>query len=131
MDVVRRRGTEPKLEQRTDTFTGSAWGDPLLRTEDGVGMSTVYFAPGARTFWHRHEGGQVLYVNSGEGLVVTRDGSAARVRSGDVVWAPGGEEHWHGAGSDSFFVHTGTSFGEPTWLEEVDYDDYLRSQRID
>ena len=131
MEVMRGRSAEGKLEKRGDTFTGMVWGDPLLRSPDGVGMSTVYFAPGARTYWHRHEGGQVLHVISGEGMVVTRDGSAARVRAGDVVWAPSGEEHWHGARSDTFFVHTSASVGGTAWLGEVTPEDYRRGQQVE
>lgn len=132
MDVMRGgRSAEGKLEQRSDTFTGTVWGDPLLKSPDGVAMSTVYFAPGARTYWHRHEGGQILHATSGEGMVVTRDGSAARVRAGDVVWAPPGEEHWHGARSDTFFVHTTASVGAAAWLDEVTPEDYGQSQQRD
>lgn len=129
MDVMRGRSSAGKLEKRDDTFTGSVWGDPLLRTPGGVGMSTVYFAPGARTHWHRHDGGQVLHIDSGEGLVMTRDGSAARVRAGDLVWASPGEEHWHGAGDESFLVHTTVSLGDTTWLGEVTVQEYEQGQR--
>ncbi len=129
MDVMRGRSPEGKLEQRDDTFTGLVWGDPLLRSPSGVGMSTVYFAPGARTYWHRHDGGQVLHVTSGEGMVVTRDGPAARVRAGDLVWASPGEVHWHGAGNESFLVHTTVSLGETTWLGEVTPEEYASGQQ--
>jgi len=76
-------------------------------------------------------GGQILHATSGEGMVVTRDGSAARVRAGDVVWAPPGEEHWHGARSDTFFVHTTASVGAAAWLDEVTPEDYGQSQQRD
>jgi quercetin dioxygenase-like cupin family protein len=129
MDVVRGRSETSKVTRRTDTFTGDVWGEALLTTDDGVAMSTVYFAPGARTHWHRHEIGQALHVTSGEGLVTTRDGQVARVRAGDTVWAPGGEEHWHGAGPDTFLVHNTTSVGQPTWLGEVTAEEYEHSHR--
>jgi quercetin dioxygenase-like cupin family protein len=123
MDVIRGRAEDGEVEQRTATFTGTVWGDPLLKTE-GVVMNTVYFAPGARTYWHRHEGGQMLHVASGEGWVAPREGAAARVRAGDAVWAPPGEEHWHGAGQDTLMVHTAVSLGTTEWLEEVSPEDY-------
>jgi quercetin dioxygenase-like cupin family protein len=134
MDVARRRSPEGKLQQRSDTFTGTVWGDPLLNSVNspgGVGMSTVYFSPGSRTFWHRHEAGQTLFVVSGEGMVATREGAAARVQAGDVVWAPPGEEHWHGAGSDTFFVHTSSTAGATHWLDEVTPEDYTHAQDED
>jgi quercetin dioxygenase-like cupin family protein len=112
MDVIRGRAEKGEVEQRTSTFTGTVWGDPLLKA-DGVVMNTVYFAPGARTYWHRHEG-----------WVAPREGEAARVRAGDAVWAPPAEEHWHGAGEDTLLVHTAVSLGTTQWLEEVSPEDY-------
>jgi quercetin dioxygenase-like cupin family protein len=47
-------------------------------------------------------------------------GEAAQVlRPGDVVYADPGEEHWHGAGADTYLLHTAISLGTTTWLEEV------------
>ena len=123
MDVIRGRAENGEVEQRTSTFTGTVHGDPLLKT-DGVVMNTVYFAPGGRTYWHSHEGGQMLHVATGEGWVAPREGDAARVRAGDVVWAPPGEEHWHGAGEHTLLVHTAVSLGTTQWLEEVSPEDY-------
>jgi quercetin dioxygenase-like cupin family protein len=126
MDVIYRRASGGQFVERSGPFTGTAWGDHLLDT-DNVAMSNVYFAPGARTFWHVHDGGQLLTVTSGEGLVVSRDGTVARVRAGDMVWTRPGEEHWHGAASDTFFVHTSMTIDSTTWLEEVERDDYERA----
>ena len=124
MDVIRGRADDGTVEQRTSTFTGTVWGDPLLKSPDGVVMNTVYFAPGGRTYWHRHEGGQMLHIASGAGWVAPREGEAASVRAGDVVWAPPGEEHWHGAGEDTLLVHTAVSLGETEWLDEVTAEEY-------
>lgn len=126
MNVIRGRAENGQVEQRDSTFTGTVWGDPLLKS-DGLTMNTVYFAPGARTYWHRHESGQMLHVASGEGFVVPRDDEAARVRAGDVVWAPPHEEHWHGATASTLMVHTAVSLGQTEWLEEVSEADYLRA----
>ena len=67
-------------ELRTATFTGTVWGDPVLAETDGVTINTVSFAPGARTHWHSHDGGQVLVVTSGLGRVADRDGEGERDR---------------------------------------------------
>lgn len=130
MKIIRRRAEDSALEERSGPFTGTAWGDHLLSC-DAVSMSTVYFSPGARTFWHRHEQGQLLTMTSGEGLVVSRDGTVARVRAGDMVWTQPDEEHWHGACSDTFLVHTSTTIGTTEWLEEVEADDYQLASRSD
>jgi quercetin dioxygenase-like cupin family protein len=43
---------------------------------------------------------------------------------GDVVYADPGEEHWHGAGANTYILHTAISMGVTTWLEEVSDKDY-------
>ncbi len=57
----------------SEHFTGTAWMDlllqePLAPVEGDVSMASVTFAPGVRTHWHRHEGGQMLLVVAGRGL---------------------------------------------------------------
>jgi quercetin dioxygenase-like cupin family protein len=114
-------------EQRGPTFTGSVWSDPVLRTEHGVTINTVFFPPCARTHWHRHEWGQVLLVTHGRGYAQVRDGDGAWMEPGDVVYFPPGEDHWHGAGPDGYLTHTAISLGTTEWLDEVSTADYERS----
>ncbi len=47
--------------------------------------------------WHTHPLGQALIITSGAGWVPREGGPIKDVRSGDVVWFPPGEKHWHGA----------------------------------
>jgi quercetin dioxygenase-like cupin family protein len=65
----------------------------------------VYFSPGARTAWHRHPLGQILYVTEGIGLAQRRGAAPQVIRSGDVVRFAPDEEHWHGAGPEHFMTH--------------------------
>jgi quercetin dioxygenase-like cupin family protein len=111
-------------EQRTATFTGTVWADPVLPATDGVLINSVSFAPGARTHWHSHDGGQVLFVTSGAGKVYDRDGNGGEITVGDVVFIPPGVEHWHGAGNDSAMVHTAVSLQGHEWLDAVTDDEY-------
>jgi quercetin dioxygenase-like cupin family protein len=111
-------------QQRSDTFTGEVWGDPVLEATDGVLINSVFFAPRARTYWHRHERGQVLYVTSGQGRIFDRDGRGATIRAGDTVWIPPGEEHWHGADAGTYLVHLAISLGKTEWLDEVTDEEY-------
>lgn len=113
-----------RSEQRSSTFTGLVWADPVLQQSDGVNVNNVFFSPGARTFWHRHEGGQVLHVTGGEGWVCARGEEAGRVRSGDIVWTPPGEQHWHGAADTHYLLHLAVSLGVTAWDEEVADDDH-------
>jgi quercetin dioxygenase-like cupin family protein len=95
-------------------------------------VALVRFTPGARTNWHSHAVGQTLHVTDGIGLVATRDGTVIRMRSGDTVHTPPGEEHWHGGTADNFMCHLalleGVEDGDgTTWLEPVSDEDYQQS----
>jgi quercetin dioxygenase-like cupin family protein len=123
MLVERYGGPGRQPELRSGTFTGRVWLERVLLAE-GVGVNSVFFEAGGRTYWHRHGDGQVLLVSFGLGLVATRGGERSLVRAGDVVHAPPGEEHWHGAAPGAFMVHTAVSLGAVEWLDEVDQSDY-------
>jgi quercetin dioxygenase-like cupin family protein len=118
------RVADARSEQRGTTFTGEVWADPVLQGIQDVLVNAVFFTPGGRTFWHRHEEGQILLVTQGRGYVQTREGEGGWVTPGDVVFFEAGEEHWHGAGDASYLVHTAISLGATEWLEEVTEEDY-------
>jgi quercetin dioxygenase-like cupin family protein len=100
------------------------WADTVLGPHDGVSVTNVFFEPGARTNWHRHEVMQVLHVTIGAGWVQSRDGRGEPLRPGDVVHIPAGEEHWHGAVPDACVSHLAISVGATDWLEPVSDIDY-------
>jgi quercetin dioxygenase-like cupin family protein len=106
-------------EQRPKTVSGEAWFDPVLPPTDGTMITTVFFTPGARTFWHRHQNGQILQVLSGRGLVCADGDDPHPITAGDTIWVPAGERHWHGAAPDSFMSHMAISLGATHWEEEV------------
>ena len=124
MKINRGREAGTSSELRTATFTGEVWGDPVLPETDGVLINNVFFAPGARTHWHTHHQGQILVVMAGEGRARARDGSGGKLTAGDVVWIPPGEEHWHGAGPDSYLLHLAISLGGHDWLDPVTDEEY-------
>lgn len=106
-------------ELRGATFTGDVWADPVLPSTDGVVINTIFFTPGARTFWHRHERGQLLRVESGHGVVCSDDSGPRLIRAGDMAWTAPGERHWHGAGPDTVMTHLAISLGTTAWENEV------------
>jgi quercetin dioxygenase-like cupin family protein len=124
MQIIKGGRSGAPAAQRSDTFTGTVWGDPVLAQTDGVLINSVSFAPGARTYWHSHDGGQILIVTSGAGRVRTRAGEGGDIAAGDVVHIPPGVEHWHGAGPDSPMVHTAISLQGHDWLDEVTDAEY-------
>lgn len=114
-------------------FTGRVWFGPLSHaSEDGLNALAVQFEPGARTDWHTHPDGQVLYVVNGAGLVQKDDGTTVEISAGDVVYASPGERHWHGARENSPMVHLSLTTGGPTRWEagsKVSEDQYRRRGR--
>ena len=116
MKIVRGGGPS---EQRSATVTGQAWFDPVLPATDGMTITTVHFQPGARTYWHSHEKGQILQVLTGRGLIRTFGAPPVEIGAGDTIWVPPGERHWHGAAPDSVMTHTAISLGTTRWESEV------------
>jgi quercetin dioxygenase-like cupin family protein len=100
-------------------FTGDVSAYLTMAATDGVTINTVSFSPSARTFWHSHQNGQVIFVIAGHGLVQAEGGHAHVMRAGDTVWTPPGEKHWHGASRGSFVAHTAISLGVTSWGEPV------------
>lgn len=111
-------------------FTGSvAFGPIHVPATDGdLGVLGVSFAPGARTDWHTHPAGQVIYVVSGTARVQTEGGETVEAGPGDAVHAPAGELHWHGAGPDEQMIHLSITHGGPTeWTDrKVTDEEYGR-----
>jgi len=109
-----------------DTFTGEAWIDPITRglPPSQLNVAAVHFTPGARSAWHSHEGGQTLYVTEGRGLVQVRGQDIVELNPGDVIFAPDGEEHWHGATPDHFMTHLSITEGAPHWGAHVTDAEY-------
>ena len=127
MRIAPGRAPGAVSEERGPTFTGRVWADPVLAAESDVGVANVFFEPGARTHWHTHAIGQVLYVTHGAGFVRRRDGTGGPIRAGDVVHIAAGEEHWHGAAPDSYLLHVAISLGDADWLHAVTDDEYAEA----
>ncbi|OOF91502.1 hypothetical protein ASPCADRAFT_509927 [Aspergillus carbonarius ITEM 5010] len=108
----------------TTTFTGTVYLD-LITHSPTASIANVTFTPCARTYWHTHHGGQVIRVTSGSGWICDRGGQARRIKAGDVVWAPPGTTHWHGADEGSVLTHFVVGMGETEWLGEVGEEEYM------
>ncbi|HEX5937331.1 MAG TPA: cupin domain-containing protein [Actinomycetota bacterium] len=108
-----------------DRFTGEVWLRSTLTAEDGTNVGVVHFAPGARTHWHRHPGGQFLFGVSGSGRVRSREGAAHVLQPGDVTHVTGDEWHFHGGTPDAPLVHVAVNGGgAPDWGDPVTDAEY-------
>jgi quercetin dioxygenase-like cupin family protein len=106
------------------TFTGDVFSYVTMPSTDGIVINTVDFTPCARTYWHRHERGQILFVVAGRGLIQADGGPVRVMRAGDTIWARPGERHWHGGSPESYVVHVAVSLGRTDWEVEVTEDEY-------
>ena len=88
-------------------FTGKVWVQELVGKEDKYpcGAGSVQFAPGARSHWHTHPAGQILLVVEGTGHYQEKGQRLRLLHKGDVVRAPAGVEHWHGAALRTAMTH--------------------------
>jgi quercetin dioxygenase-like cupin family protein len=104
---IKRVGSQASARGPEDYFTGTVRVDPLFQAPDPALVSGAYvtFEPGARTAWHTHPLGQTLIVTAGAGCVQREGGPIEDIHSGDVVWFPPHEKHWHGATSTNAMTH--------------------------
>jgi quercetin dioxygenase-like cupin family protein len=130
MDIF-RTDERPTERGRADYFTGNVWLDAiaLAKSPGRVRALRVTFEPGARTAWHTHPHGQVLYVLSGVGRVQLAGQPVQTIRAGDAVLIQPGERHWHGAAPNHAMAHVAvqeaTEDGtHATWFEHVSDADY-------
>ncbi len=129
---IKRGGSQPSRKGPAEYFSGSVRVDPLFEAPAPARVSggSVTFEPGARSAWHTHPLGQTLIITSGLGWVQREGGEIEQVRSGDVVWFPPGEKHWHGATPTTAMTHiaiqeslNGKNVG---WMEKVSDDQYRK-----
>lgn len=131
MDVT-THATRQITQGAPEYFTGTVHIDTLHKADNPARTFAVdvTFEPGARTVWHTHPLGQLLYITAGRGRAQRWGGTITDLRPGDVIWFAPGEKHWHGAAPDSPVTHVAVT--EQTsadrvvdWLEPVTDDQYL------
>jgi quercetin dioxygenase-like cupin family protein len=116
----------PTAKGTSDWFIGDVWMESIVQAHDHspLNVAAVHFTPGARTAWHNHDGGQTLYVTDGEGRVQARGEPITTIRAGDVVHAPSGEWHWHGAAPGHWMTHLSLTEGPATWGDHITDEEY-------
>ena len=127
---IKRSGSQPSGKGDAAHFTGSVRIDPLNTAAEParVACAAVTFEPGARTAWHSHPLGQTLFVLAGSGRIQRWGDSIVEIHPGDVVWAPPGEKHWHGAAPTTAVTHLAIQEAldgrTADWMEEVTDEQY-------
>lgn len=115
-------------------FTGTVWVNMNVKPEEGynINMGTVTFEPKARTNWHTHTSGQILFVIEGIGYYQEKGKAIQLIQKGDVVKIPKNVEHWHGASHGNSMRHIALvpdfDKDKTEWLQAVSdetYNSYL------
>lgn len=127
---ITRNTLETKLGP-SDWFTGAVYIDTVAEPSapSRLAAAAVHFAPGARTAWHTHPFGQMIFVTEGSGLCRRRGGPIEVIRPGDRVFFEPSEDHWHGAAPDRFMTHLAMqevddSGSAVDWGEHVTDEEY-------
>jgi quercetin dioxygenase-like cupin family protein len=136
MQVI--RNSIPTMAGPSEWFTGAVYVDTVAAPAglSRLSASSVHFTPGARTAWHTHPNGQIIFVTEGVGLTQRRGGPIEVIRPGDRVFFEPGEDHWHGAAPTRFMTHLamldvddkGTS---ATWGDHVSDTEYAAAPSIE
>ena len=109
-------------QKQNPNFTG---GEVTPITENSQATIAHFrFAPGARTKWHSHSGGQIILVEEGVGLYQNKGGPVMELRAGETVYCPPGVVHWHGAAPHAGGVQFNVTRGSITWGDEVTEQEY-------
>lgn len=112
--AAQQTGNEPR-------FTGKSV------TMDGKDLSAArrHFEPGARTYWHSHDKGQLLLVEQGRMRTQKKGGPVRELGVGESDYAGPNVVHWHGAAGNEPLVQINIGFGGGAkWLDEVTDADY-------
>jgi quercetin dioxygenase-like cupin family protein len=132
MDINNFNSIFPKGEAGDTTyFTGKTWVKILVPNDETLKtlVLNVVFEAGARNYWHRHPGGQILIATHGTGYYQEKGKPIQLLTKGDVVKIPPHIEHWHGASPESQFTHiainTNTQNGIVEWLNMVTDEEYF------
>ena len=105
----------------TANFTGSVRG---LDSAD-VRSSRFQYDAGARSYWHSHEGIQILLLERGSGRMQLQGQKMQELTPGQPVVLPAGVMHWHGAAPDQGLTQIAVNVGAAKWGSAVTDDEYL------
>jgi quercetin dioxygenase-like cupin family protein len=108
-------------QQNPPLFTGKSV--PM----DGKDLSAARrsFEPGARTYWHSHDNGQLLLVEDGRMRTQKKGGAVKELGKGESDYTGPNIVHWHGAVPGQTLIQINVGFGGGAkWLNEVTDAEY-------
>ena len=127
----RRAGDVVWADAPAENYTGRVRFSPLS-DRGPINVLAMRFGAAARTDWHSHPEGQVLYVVAGRGRIQDDDGTTVEFGARDTLYTPPRQVHWHGAGPDGPMLHISLTTGGATiWKpRKVTEEEYNRKTPI-
>ena len=108
-------------QQNEPRFTGKS----VAMEGKDLSAARRSFEPGARTFWHSHDNGQLLMVEDGRMRTQKKGGPVKEFGKGESDYAGPNVVHWHGAVPGQTLIQINVGFGGATkWLEQVTDAEY-------
>lgn len=113
-----------------ELFTGTVYVNMNVKPEDGynTNIGTVTFSPKARTNWHSHKSGQLLFIIEGTGYYQEKGKPIQLLQKGDVIKIPKNVKHWHGGSHNHSMRHiamiTDHDKDKTEWYEPVADEEY-------
>ena len=102
-------------------FTGKS----TVMEATGLGVSRRSFEPGARSAWHSHDKGQLIFVEEGRARTQKKGQMLKELGAGESDYTGPNLVHWHGAAPDQRLVQVAVGFGgETKWLEKTTDAEY-------
>jgi quercetin dioxygenase-like cupin family protein len=115
------RAQQPAAGNDDPRFTGRS--DNMDAKDLGVGRRS--FEAGARSAWHTHDKGQLLFVEQGRGRVQRKGEPIKELKLGDSDYTAPNVVHWHGAVPTERYVQVAVSFGgDIKWMQKVTDAEY-------
>ena len=90
-----------------------------------VRASRFQYDAGARSYWHAHEGIQLLLPERGRGRVQIQGQTMQEMLVNQPVFLPAGVPHWHGAAPTEGLTQIAVNVGGVKWMGPVSDQEYL------
>lgn len=102
-------------------FTGLS---TVLESKD-LSVARRRFEPGARSAWHSHDTGQLLFVEQGRMRTQKKGQAVKEYGVGESDYTGPNVVHWHGAVPSTHLLQVNVGFsGETRWMQKVTDAEY-------
>jgi quercetin dioxygenase-like cupin family protein len=114
-------GQTPQPPADDPRFTGLS---TVLESKD-LSVARRRFEPSARSAWHSHDNGQLLFVEQGRMRTQKKGQPVKELGVGDSDYTGPNVVHWHGAVPSLHLIQVNVGFaGETRWMQKVTDAEY-------